>query len=74
MPLWLPTTTPLPALMAGHSWHPVPVLLVAKNYRPDFVTTFGERTYLGGGLGRMQMKYLMSIALAHAGKLEKYGA
>jgi 2,3-bisphosphoglycerate-independent phosphoglycerate mutase len=63
-----------PALMAGHSWHPLPVLLAAKTCRPDGAVTFGERACITGGLGRMPMKYLMSIALAHAGKLEKYGA
>jgi 2,3-bisphosphoglycerate-independent phosphoglycerate mutase len=63
-----------PAAMAGHSWHPVPVLLAAKNCRPDLATSFGERTCLSGGLGRMPMKYLMSVALAHAGKLQKFGA
>ena len=63
-----------PAAMAGHSWHPVPVLLSAKTCRPDLATSFGERACLGGGLGRMPMKYLMAIALAHAGKLQKFGA
>jgi 2,3-bisphosphoglycerate-independent phosphoglycerate mutase len=41
---------------------------------PDTAVNFGERTCIMGGLGRMLMKYLMSIALAHVGKLEKYGA
>jgi 2,3-bisphosphoglycerate-independent phosphoglycerate mutase len=63
-----------PAAMSGHSWHPVPVLLSAKTCRPDLATSFGERTCLTGGLGRMPMKYLMTIALAHAGKLQKFGA
>jgi 2,3-bisphosphoglycerate-independent phosphoglycerate mutase len=63
-----------PAVMSGHSWHPVPVLLAAKTCRPDWVTNFGERACLSGGLGRMPMKYLISIALAHAGKLQKFGA
>jgi 2,3-bisphosphoglycerate-independent phosphoglycerate mutase len=63
-----------PAAMAGHSFHPVPVLLVAKNCRPDAAQTFGESSCLTGGLGRMPMKYLMGIALAHAGKLQKFGA
>jgi 2,3-bisphosphoglycerate-independent phosphoglycerate mutase len=63
-----------PAAMAGHSFHPVPVLLAAKNCRPDAATTFGESSCLTGGLGRMPMKYLMGIALAHAGKLQKFGA
>jgi 2,3-bisphosphoglycerate-independent phosphoglycerate mutase len=63
-----------PAVMAGHSWHPVPVLLSAKTCRPDLTTTFGERACITGGLGRMPMKYLMGVALAHAGKLRKFGA
>jgi 2,3-bisphosphoglycerate-independent phosphoglycerate mutase len=63
-----------PAAMAGHSWHPVPVLLTAKTCRPDLVTSFGERACLAGSLGRMPMKYLMGVALAHAGKLQKFGA
>jgi 2,3-bisphosphoglycerate-independent phosphoglycerate mutase len=63
-----------PAAMAGHSWHPVPVLLAAKTCRPDGATSFGEGACLTGGLGRMPMKYLMGVALAHAGKLQKFGA
>ena len=63
-----------PALMAGHSWHPLPVLLASKTCRPDTAVNFGERACITGGLGRMPMKYLMGVALAHAGRLEKYGA
>jgi len=63
-----------PALMAAHSWHPLPVVLAAKSCRTDTVANFGERACITGGLGRMPMKYLMGVALAHAGKLEKYGA
>jgi 2,3-bisphosphoglycerate-independent phosphoglycerate mutase len=63
-----------PALMAGHSWHSLPVLLTAKTCRPDGAVKFGESSCLNGGLGRMPMKYLMGVAMAHAGKLEKYGA
>lgn len=63
-----------PAVMAGHSWHPVPVLLSAANCRQDLATTFGERVCITGGLGRMPMKFIMGVALAHAGKLQKFGA
>jgi 2,3-bisphosphoglycerate-independent phosphoglycerate mutase len=63
-----------PAVLSGHSWHPVPVLLVAATCRPDMVTSFGERSCITGGLGRMPMKYLLGVALAHAGKLQKFGA
>jgi 2,3-bisphosphoglycerate-independent phosphoglycerate mutase len=63
-----------PAVLAAHSWHPVPVLLAAKTCRPDRVERFGERDCIQGGLGRMPMVYLMSQALAHARRLEKFGA
>ncbi len=63
-----------PAAAAGHSFHPVPVLLWAKTCRPDGAQIFGENACLTGGLGRMPMKYLMGVALAHAGKLQKFGA
>ncbi|OPL14208.1 MAG: phosphoglycerate mutase [delta proteobacterium MLS_D] len=63
-----------PAVMSGHSWHPVPVLLASPLARPDRVERFGERDCIGGGFGRMPMMHLMGIALAHAGRLSKYGA
>ncbi|MEI7591508.1 MAG: phosphoglycerate mutase, partial [Deltaproteobacteria bacterium] len=63
-----------PAILSGHSWHSVPVLLNAKSCRPDFVNTFGERACLAGGIGIMPMQNLMGLALANAGRLEKFGA
>jgi 2,3-bisphosphoglycerate-independent phosphoglycerate mutase len=63
-----------PAAMKSHSWHPVPTLLVAKTCRPDACQTFGETAALAGGLGHFEAKYLMALALAHAGRLEKFGA
>jgi 2,3-bisphosphoglycerate-independent phosphoglycerate mutase len=63
-----------PAALASHSWHPVPVLLSAGTCRPDRVEQFGERACTLGGLGRMPMVYLMGQALAHAGRLTKFGA
>jgi 2,3-bisphosphoglycerate-independent phosphoglycerate mutase len=63
-----------PSRMKSHSWHPVPVLLAADNCRTDPCTSFGEADCLRGGLGQFPAKYLMSQAMAHAGRLEKYGA
>ena len=63
-----------PSALAAHSWHPVPVLLSAGTCRPDRVEQFGERACIRGGLGRMPMVYLMGQALAHAGRLKKFGA
>ena len=63
-----------PARLKSHSWHPVPVLLAAASCRPDAVTSFGERPCLQGGLGQLEAKYLLPLALAHAGRLAKFGA
>jgi 2,3-bisphosphoglycerate-independent phosphoglycerate mutase len=63
-----------PSLLQSHSWHPVPVLLWSKTCRPDPVTEFGETYCLRGGLGQFQAMYLLPLALAHAGRLGKFGA
>ena len=63
-----------PALLASHSWHPVPVLLSSDTCRPDNVERFGESECIHGGLGRMPTVYLMGLALAHAKRLTKFGA
>jgi 2,3-bisphosphoglycerate-independent phosphoglycerate mutase len=63
-----------PSKLRSHSWHPVPILLWSPTCRPDGVVEFGETYCLRGGLGQFQAKYLMSLAMAHAGRLGKYGA
>ncbi len=63
-----------PSKMCSHSWHPVPVLLTADTCRYDNCESFGEAHCHRGGLGQFDAKYLMLLALAHAGRLEKFGA
>jgi 2,3-bisphosphoglycerate-independent phosphoglycerate mutase len=63
-----------PSKLKSHSWHPVPVVLVAGSCRTDAVTEFGEAQCLRGGLGQFQAMYLLPLAMAHAGRLGKYGA
>jgi 2,3-bisphosphoglycerate-independent phosphoglycerate mutase len=63
-----------PSKMKGHSFHPVPTLLVSDVCRPDRVTEFGEEACLRGGLGQFEAKHLMLLAMGHAGRLGKYGA
>lgn len=63
-----------PSKMRSHSWHPVPVLLSAATCRTDACTSFGEGQCLNGGLGQFPAKHLMSLAMAHAGRFEKFGA
>jgi 2,3-bisphosphoglycerate-independent phosphoglycerate mutase len=63
-----------PAFLKSHSWHAVPTLLVSNCCRPDSCQRFSESECLRGGLGQFEAKYLMSLALANAGRLAKYGA
>ncbi len=63
-----------PSQMRSHSWHPVPTLIVSNTCRPDSVTSFGESECSRGGLGQFAAKHLLPLALAHAGRLGKYGA
>jgi 2,3-bisphosphoglycerate-independent phosphoglycerate mutase len=63
-----------PSKLRGHSWHTVPTLLWSPTCRPDPVIEFGESYCLRGGLGQFPAMYLLPLALAHAGRLGKYGA
>lgn len=63
-----------PSLLKSHSWHPVPLLLHAPTCRQDEVEQFSEKACIRGGLGRMPAINIMSLALAHAQKLVKFGA
>jgi len=63
-----------PALVAGHSWHPVPFLLSSKLSRADDCDAFNERACLRGGFGTFPAVEVMPLAMAHAGRFAKYGA
>jgi len=63
-----------PALLAGHSFHPNPFVLVSRNALPDGVQALSERACAEGMLGRFPSVYAMPLMLAHALKLKKYGA
>ena len=64
-----------PAKFKTHSWHPVPFLLWAPDsVRPDDQSSFGERACGRGGLGNFPSMETLPLALAHAGRLEKFGA
>jgi 2,3-bisphosphoglycerate-independent phosphoglycerate mutase len=64
-------STPCP--MKGHSWHPVPALIVTKTGETDG-QVFHEKNCRAGSIGTIYSKDLMSLALAHGGRLDKYGA
>ncbi|MBA7633096.1 2,3-bisphosphoglycerate-independent phosphoglycerate mutase [subsurface metagenome] len=63
-----------PAVLKGHSWHPVPILLYSKWCRSDRVKEFSESACLLGGLGRFPATQIMPLAMANALKLAKFGA
>lgn len=63
-----------PSKLKGHSWHFIPVVLAADTCRPDGADQFDEAQCLHGGLGQFESRFLMPLALAHAGRLQKFGA
>jgi 2,3-bisphosphoglycerate-independent phosphoglycerate mutase len=64
-----------PATYQAHSWHPVPTLLWAPaTHMTDRAQLFGERECMGGALGQFPASDLMPLALAHAKRLQKFGA
>ena len=63
-----------PAMLKGHSWHPVPVLLYSQWCRSDDVKEFSESACISGGLGRLHATDIMPLAMANALKLTKFGA
>lgn len=63
-----------PSLLKGHSWHPNPFLLVSPTAGVDDVPAFAERACAKGMLGRFRAISAMPLMLAHALKLQKYGA
>ncbi len=64
-----------PAVVAGHSWHPVPFLFHARNaVRLDATEGFNEKACGHGVLGTFPAKEALSLAMAHARRLQKYGA
>jgi len=64
-----------PALLKSHSWHPVPFLIWApETHRTDWETEFNEKNCARGGLGTFPAVETMSLGLAHAGRLQKFGA
>ncbi len=63
-----------PVLMRGHSWHPVPALVLGKRCGADLSPRFHERQARTGSLGELASQDLIAILLANAGRLDKYGA
>lgn len=63
-----------PAVLRSHSWHPVPTLLWSRRAMPDAARSFGERACAAGQLGLCHATTLIPQAMAHAGRLKRFGA
>ncbi|MFQ6058320.1 MAG: 2,3-bisphosphoglycerate-independent phosphoglycerate mutase [Anaerolineae bacterium] len=63
-----------PWSLRAHSWHPLPLLLHSAYCRPDGLEQFGERACARGSLGLLPARDIMPLALAHALRLQKFGA
>jgi 2,3-bisphosphoglycerate-independent phosphoglycerate mutase len=63
-----------PALMKGHSWHPVPVLIQSPFVLGGLTERFSERECTKGELSIFPAYQIMPLALANAGRLKKFGA
>lgn len=63
-----------PCVMKGHSWHPVPVLIHSPYAIGGICDSFSERQCARGELGVFPSVEIMPQALAHAGRLKKFGA
>lgn len=62
-----------PSIMGSHSWHPVPLMVHSALTKGEGVKEFSERGCDSGSIGRIPATQAMLLALAHAGKLAKYG-
>ena len=62
-----------PSIMGSHSWHPVPLLVHSKWTKGEGIAEFSERGCAAGSLGRIPATNVMTLALAHSGKLTKFG-
>jgi len=62
-----------PPSLRAHSWHPAPVLMHAPYLRGGD-GRFDEIACRAGQIGTILSRELLPLAMAHAGKLDKYGA
>jgi 2,3-bisphosphoglycerate-independent phosphoglycerate mutase len=63
-----------PAVLKGHSWHPVPVLVAGRYAAADAVERFTERACAAGSLGLLPSHHLMPLVMASALRFTKFGA
>lgn len=62
-----------PSIMGSHSWHPVPLMVNSILTKGEGTDRFSEKEFRSGSLGCISATNVMMLALAHAGKLSKFG-
>lgn len=63
-----------PVSLKAHSWHPVPLMICSKYTRKGLSNSFDEFECARGSLGTIYAVDVMGLILAHALRLEKFGA
>ncbi len=63
-----------PCIHREHSWHPVPTLISSRLALSGGNAGFTERHCLNGDLGQFKASEMLSIAMAHASRMKKFGA
>ena len=63
-----------PAVIGGHSWHPVPLLVSSRLTGAGYgVPELSERACATGSVGRVPATSVIMLAMAHADKLRRFG-
>ena len=62
-----------PAILGAHSWHSVPLLVHSEWTEGEGIKAFTEQACAAGSLRSLHATEVMLLAMAHAGKLLKYG-
>ncbi len=63
-----------PPSMMSHSWHAVPLLMKAPHLRGGDGMPFDDVHCRAGQIGTILAREMLPLAMAHADKLEKFGA
>lgn len=63
-----------PVALKAHSWHPVPLMIHSRYTRRGLSNGFDEFECARGSLGTIYAVDVMGLVLAHALRLEKFGA
>jgi 2,3-bisphosphoglycerate-independent phosphoglycerate mutase len=63
-----------PCINKEHSWHPVPTIIHGRLALSGPAPSFTERGLMAGDLGVFPATQLLPLALAHAERMDKFGA